>query len=707
MKAILPLIILSSYLLGAFAHPLADAEADANDDAEILEFTDLPADTKYAVLLEEADMESSLAKIYTRSFDRSSAAATVSGVGLYDVDVRAPKNETAPLDYATRWDDPRYSTSNDDRLSVSARRGFFFHESCWYLLETAYYPDEIPCHRLFDVCRSLRSVLGQETLVEFTGDLDDHWLPWDLRPLDLPSAETLFYSAKNPYNLVNVQQLITQAASSPPHGQTVGSPKVGSAGETIVTRIPQEICEEICSYLPTRDFFSLRLASKSFASVFDSQHFWRSRFNQAVGERSWLFETWDFKEPLDWRLLYHCTSDSRISEELRNRARIWHQIQHLKQILSFRLSENAPPLLFGLPWTQVGASEFPRPGYYFNESYRESYKQCAPIPAGRFQIGFSVITIGYKKYIAGIRLIPGHGEDIYLGYHQPGGREDIVDINTLVGFNVAVGARGVHGIQAVSGDNTVSQWVGWTGKSPKTRRLSGSVPVLSIKVEYDGCKICSIGVSRGIRLVSEPQPKSLVDTALWYPSAPEPPLCINDDEPSVTKTTETSYLPLCCTLFGGPGGIYRRYLTGISCRYGAWIPGLRAIELHYNADSVPTECRNIGQLVRYKTDTVTFFPIDGQGGEVIDRVEAGFDSPDDSEAYVDYHKGGLMTLKISTNRGREITLDCPNGDRGCAATYRTLIITPGTTLTGFYWSWDIMAGIISIGAISEKLDGRK
>ncbi|KAK2811505.1 hypothetical protein FQN50_002128 [Emmonsiellopsis sp. PD_5] len=62
MKAILPFIILSSYLLGAFAHPLADAEADADDDAEIQDFTDLPADAKYAVLLEEADIESSLAK---------------------------------------------------------------------------------------------------------------------------------------------------------------------------------------------------------------------------------------------------------------------------------------------------------------------------------------------------------------------------------------------------------------------------------------------------------------------------------------------------------------------------------------------------------------------------------------------------------------------------------------------------------------------
>ncbi|KAK2784756.1 hypothetical protein FQN52_008841 [Onygenales sp. PD_12] len=124
MKTILPFVILSSYLLGAFAHPLADADADGDDDAKILEFTDLPADTKYAVLLEEADMESSLVKKFLAnpvphsSVDRSSAAATISGVGLYDVDVGGLQNETAPLDYATRWDDPKESSSNDDQLST-------------------------------------------------------------------------------------------------------------------------------------------------------------------------------------------------------------------------------------------------------------------------------------------------------------------------------------------------------------------------------------------------------------------------------------------------------------------------------------------------------------------------------------------------------------------------------------------------------------
>ncbi|KAK2811506.1 hypothetical protein FQN50_002129 [Emmonsiellopsis sp. PD_5] len=587
--------------------------------------------------------------LYTISVDRSSAAATISGVGHFDVDVHGPQNETAPLDYATRWDDPKYSSSNDDQLSVRALRGFSFHESCWSLLERANCPDEIPCHRLFDVCRSLRSPLG-ETMVDLGHDfggitrvLNEHWLIWDIPPHD-PSPDVILSGRANPYNVVNVQQLITQVASSPPHGQTVGSPKAGSAGETIFTKIPQEICEEICFYLPTRDFFNLRLASKSFISVFDSQHFWRSRFNQAAGERSWLFEAWDSKEPLDWRLLYHCTSGSRISRELRNRARIWNLIQPVKQILSFRLSENAPPpLLFGLPWTEVGARALPDPGFYFNESYRKSYKQCAPVPAGRFQISFSVMTLGYKKYIAGIRLIPGHGEGIYLGYHQPGGREDIVDINTLVGFNVAMGARGIHSIQALSGDNTVSQWVGWTGKSPKTRRLSGCCPVLSIKVEYDGCKICTIGVSRGIRLVNEPQPKSLLDTALWYPSSPGPPLCVNDD-PAIAEAAETSYLPFFWTLFGGPGGTYLRYLTGISSHYGPMVPGLRRIEFHYSTDAAPTECRNIGGSLHQQAHTVIFFPIDGQGGEVINNVEIGFDAPDEDDS--GYNSNGwLITFK--------------------------------------------------------------
>jgi hypothetical protein len=53
--------------------------------------------------------------------------------------------------------------------------------------------------------------------------------------------------------------------------------------------LPWELRELIAILLPTEDALNLRLASRSFLRIFDSQTFWLSRF-QATGDRGFVFE---------------------------------------------------------------------------------------------------------------------------------------------------------------------------------------------------------------------------------------------------------------------------------------------------------------------------------------------------------------------------------------------------------------------------------
>lgn len=111
----------------------------------------------------------------------------------------------------------------------------------------------------------------------------------------------------------------------------------------------------------------------------------------------------------------------------------------------------------------------------------------------------------------------------------------------------------------------------------------------------------------------------LRDTALWYPDIPPPGVFLNgEDFLSEYPHYDEEYQPLVWTLFGGLDGIYLRSLTGISIVFQRFV---RAIEFHYNTDDIPTECRKMGRYRPSVQDKVTYFPIDGPGGEVIEAVE--------------------------------------------------------------------------------------
>jgi hypothetical protein len=138
--------------------------------------------------------------------------------------------------------------------------------------------------------------------------------------------------------------------------------------------------------------------------------------------------------------------------------------------------------------------------------------------------------------------------------------------------------------------------------------------------------------------------RRLREIALWYPSIPEPHLCLNDDYFMGTDPFFDQYRPLCWSLFGGPGGIYLRFLTGITVtRFG----DVRCIEFHYNTDEVPAGWGKLGRYQSTGHAKVLRFPIDGPGGERIKTFEVGLSKEHKYDLYNTSRKGELRAIKAS------------------------------------------------------------
>jgi hypothetical protein len=61
----------------------------------------------------------------------------------------------------------------------------------------------------------------------------------------------------------------------------------------------------------------------------------------------------------------------------------------------------------------------------------------------------------------------------------------ILTVKSLAGFVVAVGKRGVHALQLVDEDGSISQWAGRPGDGLVTKRLSRRRPVLALEADFD------------------------------------------------------------------------------------------------------------------------------------------------------------------------------------------------------------------------------
>lgn len=152
-------------------------------------------------------------------------------------------------------------------------------------------------------------------------------------------------------------------------------------------------------------------------------------------------------------------------------------------------------------------------------------------------------------------MVPEKGRAIALGY-KADETECALHFSSLQGFVLAVGSRGILGIQCVLEDGRKSPWVGCTRDALKTRRLAVSGPIVAIKAGFDGLKMVSLAVAEPLPPAAgndTTKRQSLRDSAFWYPEIPGGDLQLNEDHFAAIDTSINRYRPLCWTHFGGPG----------------------------------------------------------------------------------------------------------------------------------------------------------
>ena len=383
---------------------------------------------------------------------------------------------------------------------VDGRYGFVFHEACWALLEEFYHPEAVPSARLLEVCKSLPYPIEGSGIswghdfggLHYIDDQDRY--PWEdrvfLQNRD-PRTPPHQSARENPFDMPEIRQLLRETPQSPPDGNELDCLERSTSRNGFFTRLPPEICSIVAAHLSTPDVFNLRQASKDFLFAFSSQQFWASRF-KPNGSRSWLFETRDGNKPKDWRWLYHCTNDSHITPALANRKRVWKLVQPLQEVLSLHSIKSfgsALPQsnLANLRWKEVAADvrKEIRPLYNsFHEGCFKFHKQRTIVPALLSKIAFSIIGLGGTRYISGMRLISSKEVDVVLGY-QADGKEHFLDVIVLRGFNLAIGARGIHAIQVITDETCVPQWFGCPDECPRTRYLAASRPIAFLEAGFD------------------------------------------------------------------------------------------------------------------------------------------------------------------------------------------------------------------------------
>lgn len=312
-------------------------------------------------------------------------------------------------------------------------------------------------------------------------------------------------------------ELLAEPAQNPPYTALAASVEPPTAPD-MLSRLPAELLAAIAMQLQTLDFLNARLALRGFALLFYSQQFWASRF-LAGGERWWLFEARDGPANgirVDWRSLYHETSDPKLGPYLRNRKRIMQLTDRLQQVLSL---ENIEPVPLSSPfaaedtateackWAQAGgrlwgvglaggpfqslSNEDCRRTHPFQsflmEGCRRTHSQTVALPQSLCSVCVSFVNIGKSSYISGITLTSADGEAVHLGYRSSRTSTfESSELSELLGFNICVGSRGIQSIQCVVERGSTSEWLGRPGDdSSKTTILALTTRVLQLKVGFD------------------------------------------------------------------------------------------------------------------------------------------------------------------------------------------------------------------------------
>jgi hypothetical protein len=331
----------------------------------------------------------------------------------------------------------------------------------------------VPSDRLYDVCRSLPFPADGCSLDwghNFEGlclQKNKTLLPWEERSMEGDVDGQVYHDADlNPYDVTEIEELPLSTPGEPPKARHA---RAKTTQANCFSKLPEEICVLVASYLPTSDVLSLRRAVRSFVAIFHRPQFWATRFTLG-GDRSWVFESMAWEKASDWRWIYRLTNNSHQSGGMRNRKRVWKLAQTLQDILTLRTSNTLIPT--NTPTT--AEREFPcwrtvtgdlreqiplGPYLGFGEGCRAFHKSRVTIPGLVDRLLFSTVSVGDSDYIAGMTVVLADGKIMELGYRSKE-TEFPLHGSALLGLDLAVGSRGIQGIRCILENNEESGWFG-------------------------------------------------------------------------------------------------------------------------------------------------------------------------------------------------------------------------------------------------------
>lgn len=436
-------------------------------------------------------------------------AISISGVGYFRDASFDPW--IAPLDYNARWDDAgcggdAYNTLGCARIGIlrrpprDGRWGFAFHEACWSLLEVALAPGPVPLRRLFDLCKSFPIPESQfcPELGHYYGGLNSEH-PDDDRCVEVDDDFTQHHrlcvtqiTKFDPFSVPEIESLRTSSVEDIPQ-LSIMSMRFSDP----FASLPQEMLMNIAALLPTRDFFSLRLASQFFVPVFHQQSFWATRFGPG-SERCWAYETRRWSRALDWRRLYRRTGLMHRSQAMHNRERVWLLAMYVKRLLEPRFVNTGgtatplrtDPRLWRKASVDIYAWDAEDPYGLFPSGCMELHNSPKfSIPRSIDRISFFINEIGDVEYVVGLKVVGTCGTVVELGYMA---HEIVVDVSgrSLNGLCLALIPTGIRAVQCVFGDGSHSPWVGCeVDDIAQTRKLVAASSLFAISAQFDVCAL--------------------------------------------------------------------------------------------------------------------------------------------------------------------------------------------------------------------------
>lgn len=386
--------------------------------------------------------------------------------------------------------------------------GFVFHNACWCLLERRAQPLQIPLHRLMKVFESAPRDQDDMLSCCYTWDhlyggitsfIPQHWgwqgMRWsweERRCRDTGIISTAMIARYRSPFASAVHDLLGTLSTQSKTSEITTTTKHRWGGSDCFANLPLEIVDEIAYYLPTATVLGLRLVSRAFTQLYYSQIFWASRF-RIDHERGYLFEACETRSSRDWLWLYWRTRHiTNTYPGLENRRRIWSLAGLLLEKLTLKHADPSTHLPITRRLSNWDKSEVH--GDIIVEG--ELRKKCSSlvivpqetqVPPDVYRVGVSVITEGEATYIAGVQFSHGaKGNVIQFGYVTDPGLMNFVNVDSLNGFIVSVGSRGVQALQVVDGkDITRSPWLGCPQGGAKTRRLVFNQRLAAVSAGFD------------------------------------------------------------------------------------------------------------------------------------------------------------------------------------------------------------------------------